>query len=163
MTWVLTKIDPTTFNVVSDLIAKVIEGILLAVLGFVYPQMVWTWIQNGHGVDLDGIIAPPVSLMAAARQFFSGRGRPQQMLLIVSVILIVANFSHLLADVFLEFVGLEVEVSVHSVQPFCWTFSLNLSLSLVDSFSWLKAAWCIHLQVDRRQPVFSESLYYMRK
>lgn len=57
--WVLTKIDPTTFNAVSDLIAKVVAGLLLATLGVVYPQMVWTSIKRCNGVDLDVIITPP--------------------------------------------------------------------------------------------------------
>ena len=140
MTWVLTKIDASYFNTASTVIAKVISGILLMVLGLVYPQMVWTFIKRGNGVDLDGIIAPPVSFLAAARQYFRGYGQRRSglLFLLVFIILIVAAFSHALANVFLEFV--EVDVGSNQV---CQFTAVSNSHYACDFFS-LKCISCRH-------------------
>lgn len=154
--WEVKEINSTTFNVVSDFIGLVVAWLLLCALSFVYPQMVWTSIKQGNGVNLEGIISPPISFWDAAWQFFKGR-RSRPLIFIVFLISIVATLSHTLADVFLEFKVVEVgsnqvrvvdRVQAAIVLEVCLSIT-NDSLFFADSFSWLEAAWCIHLQVDR--------------
>jgi len=105
--WDIVAIDPTTFNVVSDLTAQVVAGLLVCVLGFVYPYLVWHSVRAGRGVGLDGLLAPPDSLFGAAVQFFKG-DTSRLLVLRVSVIILIATIAHPLADVFLEFKPVEV-------------------------------------------------------
>lgn len=104
--WDIVGIDPTSFNVVSDLIATVIAGLLVGALGFVYPYLVWSTVKSGRGVGLESLLHPPGSLLEAAVRFYKD-GAPQLMLS-VTIILLIATIAHPLADIFLEFKSVEV-------------------------------------------------------
>ena len=58
--WVLQNISPTTFNVISDLLAQTLTGLLLLALGVAYPYLMWRSILRGGGIALDSLIAPLV-------------------------------------------------------------------------------------------------------
>ena len=106
--YVLKEISPTTFNVLSDLAGEVVAGTLLFVLGVAYPYLVWAAVKRGgHGVALDGLLAPPTSLLEAIQRFREGPWLGFWVLLV----LIIATASHTLADVFLDFVTVEVGVN----------------------------------------------------
>jgi hypothetical protein len=99
--WVLRNIDPTAFNVVSDLMAQAIAGLLLLALSFVYPYFVWRAVSRGEGVALDNIMAPPASLLEAISR--CTRGGSRRLLSVGIFFLVIATFAHPAADAFLEF------------------------------------------------------------
>ena len=104
--WELKGISPTAFNVLSDVMGTMIEGLLVLVLTVVYPYIVWESVKRGHPIGIDRVLAPPSSLWNALAQFFKGGTR--WLLTFVIVILAVATLSHTMADIFLDFVSVEV-------------------------------------------------------
>lgn len=150
--WEIKEIDATTFNVVSDLVALLAASLLLAVLSSVYPQMVYTLVKRGTGVDLDGVTRPPISFWDATWQFVRGHSS-RLFILAVLMISIVATFSHAVADAFLEFKVVELggsnQVCVDRVYAaFYLGVCLSITIPLTDSFSWLDTSWCTHLQAN---------------
>jgi len=104
--WVIHDIPPNAFNVLSDLAGTAISGVLLFVLGLVYPYLVWESVKHGHGVALDGIIGPPNNLWGALVRFRQGGSR--LLLVGVAAIILVATLSHTASDIFLDFANVEV-------------------------------------------------------
>lgn len=60
--WLLQNISPTTFNVISDLLAQALTGVLMLALGVAYPYLVWRSVARGGGISLGSLMAPPHSL-----------------------------------------------------------------------------------------------------
>lgn len=168
--WVIKEINPTTFNVVSDLAGLLAAALLLFVLSSVYPRMVHASVLRGNGVDLDGIIRPPISFWDAATQ--SVRGHSSCLLIFgVLVISVVAKFSHTAADAFLEFNVVEVGSSqvcvgrVHAAlcsDVFSFLKLQSTHFPMADSFSWFETSWFTYLQVNWRPPFENRHFYPLR-
>ncbi len=111
--WVLKNIDPTSFNVASDVIAQIASGVLIMGLVSAYPYMVWRTVRRGKGVPLGSLISPPETLVQALMRFKDGGS--WLFLLGVALVLLVSTFSHVAADAFLKFRSVQVSAD-HAVQ-----------------------------------------------
>ena len=105
--WILKTIDATTFNVVSDLAAEIASGILILALGIAYPYLVWRAMKRGHGIALDSLSGPPVSLLQALLRCREGLAA-WTLLVGLALVLFVATFAHTAADAFLQFETVQV-------------------------------------------------------
>jgi len=102
MPWVLTAIQPTHFNITSDLLGQLVVGILLLLLFISYPHLVWQSVQHGKGVPLNAVLQPPQSILEALKCWQEGGACC--FVLGLLFIITVATFTHAAADLFLEFV-----------------------------------------------------------
>lgn len=100
--WELVNIDPTLFNVLSDLTAIVIIWIFAAGLAYMYPYMIWMTIKSGRGVGLNDVVTPPGTLPEAIMRFCKGNSS-RLLLFAITLIFIVETFAHTMADFYMDF------------------------------------------------------------
>lgn len=105
--WEVKNIDPTLFNVLSDIMAVLIIWLFLFLLSHAYPYLVWTTVKSGRGVGIDDILNPPGTLPAALFRFCKG-DTSRFLLLVLIVILFVETFAHTLADGFMDFQSIPI-------------------------------------------------------
>ncbi|CAB9504390.1 expressed unknown protein [Seminavis robusta] len=111
--WIIQNIEPTYFNVLSDLAGQLTTQLLVFVLGFAYPYLLWESVKRGGGIPLYDVVSPPNSLWEALtrlyRQVTGGSWTCYGYLLLWTIIvMLVATFSHPAADLYLDFVSVQV-------------------------------------------------------
>jgi hypothetical protein len=102
----LTQLSPENFNTLSTYVAEVARSLFVAVLASVYTRMMWASVKRGNGIDLDFIVTPPSSWYEAVVRVPKGGSR--LMYLQLAVLMIVASYSHTVANKFLRFKVVEV-------------------------------------------------------
>jgi len=80
-------------------------AVLSFAFGAAYPYLVWESVKRGQPVHPNGVIAPPQSLLDALLWFHQDRS---WLFAGLAILLVVATFSHPVADIFLDFVQVEV-------------------------------------------------------
>ena len=109
--WVVQNLSPNTVNVLADLAGMLILAVFMLGLNFLYPYLVWDSVKSGKPVPMDGILDPP-TLWQSIIGFTWKNPRPWPSLWLIwgmPLILLVANFAHTCADIYLDFVSVRVD------------------------------------------------------
>ena len=97
--WTVSRLHPTTFNVISDIFAYFTRFVIGMAISSLYPLLMTLRLRRGQAIPLDELGQMPSDFVTSLKHVFSISGP----MVLLAILLAFADFSHSVADMGLDF------------------------------------------------------------